>query len=559
MYLDNPMSVAYEAAKTAHFGTHPLGNSILGTVESIKALEADQMRDYFSRRYSPSNIVLAFAGKADWSSLVELAGTHCGRWEGGVATRDARPFRGSASFNAILRAEDQQQTVVAVCSGPPLESPDRYAAHLLATILGDHTGSRLYWALIDPGLADGAELSYQDYNQAGSFFTFLSCDPEQTQANLGRIADLYRTAIGDGVTEDELSQAKNKVLARVGAAQRAADGASGIAGIPLDVPSSLHPGRRRARSVQSRHRERPAPAPARLAALAALDRLGGPDDRGPTARVTAACPGAPVTTTTSEPASSCGSSACCPSLTELVCNLGKRGDLVGVTHECDYPGDVRQLPHLTRSRIPGAASSAEIDALVAAQAGSLYELDESLLAELNPDLILTQEQCDVCAVNEATVRRAAQCLKSRAMVESVNPTTLAEVFSMFRTVGDLIGAVESADRLVDEFEKTAGEIKRRQSRRPGTGRATSRPRVLLLEWLDPPYCSGHWNPEIIEKAGGVEVLGADGAKSRRVTWDLVAASLPDVIIVLPAASTSIAPLQSSMRCARVASGPIWQR
>jgi predicted Zn-dependent peptidase len=214
MYLDNPMSVAYEAAKTAHFGGHPLGNSILGTVESITSLGAGQMQDYFAQRYSPSNIVLAFAGNASWNELVELARAHCGRWEGGVATRDAKPFRGTASFRTILRAEDLQQTVVAVCSGPPLESADRYAAHLLATILGDHTGSRLYWSLIDPGLADGAELSYQDYNQAGAFFTFLSCEPDQAQSNLGRIAELYRSAISDGLTEDELSQAKNKVLAR---------------------------------------------------------------------------------------------------------------------------------------------------------------------------------------------------------------------------------------------------------------------------------------------------------------------------------------------------------
>jgi iron complex transport system substrate-binding protein len=222
-----------------------------------------------------------------------------------------------------------------------------------------------------------------------------------------------------------------------------------------------------------------------------------------------------------------------PSLTELVCDLGKRGELVGVTHECDYPEEVKTLPHLTRSKIHAAASSAAIDALVSAEAGSLYELDEHLLTQLNPDLILTQEQCDVCAVNEATVRKAARRLKSPATVESVNPTTLAQVFSMFRRVGDLIGAVESADRLVAEFAKTAQEIKLRQSKRPGIARATARPRVLLLEWLDPPYCSGHWNPEIIEKAGGVEVLGTGGAKSRRVTWDQVAASFPDVIIVSP--------------------------
>ena len=215
MYLDNPMlPVAYEAAKTAHYGGHPLGNSILGTVESITALEADQMREYFARRYSPSNIVLAFAGKAEWGSLVDLAKTHCGGWLGGTATRESVPHHGTGSFRAILRADDQQQTVVAVCDGPPLESPDRYAAHLLATILGDHTGSRLYWTLIDPGLADGAELSYQDYNQAGAFFTFLSCEPDSTQANLGRIAELYKTAMAQGLTDQELTQAKNKVLAR---------------------------------------------------------------------------------------------------------------------------------------------------------------------------------------------------------------------------------------------------------------------------------------------------------------------------------------------------------
>ncbi len=146
MYLDNPMSVAYEAAKSAHFGAHPLGNSILGTVESITGLESDQMRDYFAQRYSPTNIVLAFAGKADWDSLVNLAQTHCGRWLGGTAQRQAAPHRSTGSFRAILRADDQQQTIVGVCDGPPLESPDRYAAHLLATILGDHTGSRLYWS-----------------------------------------------------------------------------------------------------------------------------------------------------------------------------------------------------------------------------------------------------------------------------------------------------------------------------------------------------------------------------------------------------------------------------
>ena len=214
MYLDSPMSVAYEAAKAAHFGGHPLGQSILGTVDSITAMKVEEMRAYFQKRYSPANIVLAFAGKSDWGQIVELAKSHCGSWTGGEATRNAVPPKGTGSFQALLRADDQQQTVIGVADAPPLESADRYAAQLLATVLGDHTGSRLYWSLIDPGYADGVDVSYQDYNQAGTFFTFLSCEPDETQANLARITEVYRAAMAGDLTEEELTQAKNKVLAR---------------------------------------------------------------------------------------------------------------------------------------------------------------------------------------------------------------------------------------------------------------------------------------------------------------------------------------------------------
>src|SRR5262249_19744336 len=141
-----------------------------------------------------------------------------------------------------------------------------------------------------------------------------------------------------------------------------------------------------------------------------------------------------------------------PSLTELVCDLGRRGDLVGVTHECDHPPGVDRLPHLTRSRIPGAATAGEIDALVRQQAGSLYDVDARLLGERRPDLILTQEQCDVCAVNEATVRRAAMALPGQPRVESVNPTTLGQVFTMFRRVGALLDRAPEAEGLIERFE-----------------------------------------------------------------------------------------------------------
>jgi iron complex transport system substrate-binding protein len=225
-----------------------------------------------------------------------------------------------------------------------------------------------------------------------------------------------------------------------------------------------------------------------------------------------------------------------PSLTELVCALGRGDALVGVTHECDFPAGVERLPHLTTSRIPAAATSGEIDALVRQHAGSLYELDEPLLAALRPDLILTQEQCDVCAVNEQTVRRAAQGLRAPARVESVNPTTLADLFSIFRLVGELIDRAGEAEELVTRFESTAAEIARRARRSARTGPARQ-PRVVLLEWLDPPFSSGHWNPEIIALAGGVEPIARAGERSRSISWDDVAAARADAILVAPCGFT----------------------
>jgi iron complex transport system substrate-binding protein len=215
-----------------------------------------------------------------------------------------------------------------------------------------------------------------------------------------------------------------------------------------------------------------------------------------------------------------------PSLTELVCALGRGGDLVGVTHECDFPAEVEALPHLTRSRIAASASSAAIDAAVSAQGGSLYELDAARLEALVPDLILTQEQCDVCAVNEATVRRAAAALPGTPRVESVNPTCLADVHAMFRRAGELVGAAHEAEALVARFEATEAEIARRRSGRPAL-------RVLHLEWFDPPFSSGHWNPELVERAGGVEVIGGAGERSRRLDWDEVAAADPDLVVLAP--------------------------
>lgn len=215
-----------------------------------------------------------------------------------------------------------------------------------------------------------------------------------------------------------------------------------------------------------------------------------------------------------------------PSLTELVCDLGRGDRLVGVTHECDFPPTVSSLPHLTRSRIPADGTSAEIDALVAEQGGSLYDLDRELLAEARPDLILTQTQCDVCAVNEARVRDLAAGLPHPPRVESVNPTDLAGVFEVFRRVGALLDAETEADDLIGRFDSTASEIARRRRGRP-------EPRTVLLEWADPPFSSGHWNPELVALAGGREQLARPGEASRRVSWQDVLDARPEVLIVAP--------------------------
>lgn len=215
-----------------------------------------------------------------------------------------------------------------------------------------------------------------------------------------------------------------------------------------------------------------------------------------------------------------------PSLTELVCALGRGDELVGVTHECDYPPGVEFLPHLTRSRIAPEADSAAIDRAVAEGGGSLYDLDAEALADLKPDLILTQEQCDVCAVNEATVRRLAAGLPGSPRVESVNPTDLAGVFAVFDDVAGWIDARSEAASLRTTFDDLAELIVGRVGDR-------RRPRVALIEWLDPPFSSGHWNPGLVALAGGSEVVGRAGQRSRRITWADVAEAEPEVILLSP--------------------------
>ena len=215
-----------------------------------------------------------------------------------------------------------------------------------------------------------------------------------------------------------------------------------------------------------------------------------------------------------------------PSLTELVCALGHRESLVGVTHECDSPEGIAALPHLTRSRIPANATSAEIDAAVAAERGSLYELDAELLRALKPDLILTQSQCDVCAVNEGVVRGCAAQLPGDPPVESVNPIDWPGVAAMFAAIGELLGDREKGVRLAKDVEDLSSQILLLRKDQPVVS-------VALLEWLDPPYIAGHWIPDLIAMAGGRDVLGRSGEPSRRASWQEIAEADPEVILLSP--------------------------
>ena len=216
MYEDQPMWSAYDHAKKAYFGKHPLGNRVLGTTESIRALTRDQMHAYFSEHYVPSNITVAATGNFPWPKLVKLIEQACGRWEKGKAVRaNKRETRGSGAFECIKKDKVFQEHVFMISPAPPIASSLHYAADVLAMIVGDETGSRLYWTLIDPGLADSADMGFHAYEDTGSFYTSLTCAPEKTEKNLALLQGLFRQLQKEGVTDAELQQAKNKVLSRV--------------------------------------------------------------------------------------------------------------------------------------------------------------------------------------------------------------------------------------------------------------------------------------------------------------------------------------------------------
>jgi iron complex transport system substrate-binding protein len=219
-----------------------------------------------------------------------------------------------------------------------------------------------------------------------------------------------------------------------------------------------------------------------------------------------------------------------PSATEMLFALGLGDDVVGVTHECDYPADARGLPKVTRDVLPMGLSSAEIDAAVKERtlAGeSIYHLDADALHELAPDLIVTQALCSVCAVSYDDVRQLAEEIDTQPMVISLDPRTVGEILGDARTLAQ---ATDTKDAAIDLVQEASARIDRI---RVLTRKARRRPRVVALEWLDPPFAAGHWTPQLIEFAGGEDVLGFAGENSEQCSWEQVAAAEPDVVIVMP--------------------------
>jgi iron complex transport system substrate-binding protein len=218
-----------------------------------------------------------------------------------------------------------------------------------------------------------------------------------------------------------------------------------------------------------------------------------------------------------------------PSTTEILFAIGAGDDVVGVTFECDYPPEARERRIVSTSAMPEGLTPAEIDAYVVdavARGEDLYHLSEDALSGLDADLVVTQDLCAVCAVDVSVVDDALAHLGCTAEVLTIDPHTLEEVFASIETLGKATGHEPEAAALIAGQRGRLAAVRDRVAGLP-------RPRVMLLEWTDPPYAPGHWVPEMIEAAGGEPLLGTTGARSVRVTWEAVHAAAPDLVVAAP--------------------------
>jgi iron complex transport system substrate-binding protein len=218
-----------------------------------------------------------------------------------------------------------------------------------------------------------------------------------------------------------------------------------------------------------------------------------------------------------------------PAATEIAAALGLMDDVVGVSHECDFPEEANTRPRVTRCPVHKAGlSSREVDDWVRRalrENGTIYTIDETLLRELRPDLILTQKLCDVCAVGYGTVARLAGTLPGPPQVMNLEPSSLSDIFDNIRHVAKACSVTDRADKVVAELSTRVEGVRERAAK------ISERPRCFLMEWIDPPFCSGHWGPELVEIAGGHDPLGRKHQPSVEIKWEVVLDARPEVIVL----------------------------
>jgi iron complex transport system substrate-binding protein len=242
-----------------------------------------------------------------------------------------------------------------------------------------------------------------------------------------------------------------------------------------------------------------------------------------------------------------------PGATEVVAALGRAGDLVGISHECDYPPEVRRVPAMVRPVVNPEGPSSVIDREVRTALANdrrLYDLDEPLFREAQPNLIITQDLCHVCAVTPDQLHRAIALLPHPPAMLSLNATTLEQVFKDVERIGTAIGKDGEARTLTVSLRSRVGTIRVRAAEAP------TRPRVACLEWLEPLFAAGHWIPEMVAGAGGDDVLGTAGEPSKQITWEQLQAASPDILVCMPCGFSAERTLREM---STVTADPRWTR
>jgi iron complex transport system substrate-binding protein len=220
-----------------------------------------------------------------------------------------------------------------------------------------------------------------------------------------------------------------------------------------------------------------------------------------------------------------------PSATEMVCALGLSEQLIGITHECDFPPEAHGKPIVVRNVLPiESMTQNEIDAAVSERlrdGSSLYQIDEALLRDLAPDIIITQDLCQVCAPSGNEVSQVLKSLPNKPDILWMTPKSIAEIHQNLRDLGAVTGRLQQAEELIERGERKLREIETL------TATANNQPRVFCMEWIDPVYCCGHWVPEMVEIAGGVDELGRRGTDSVRIPWEDVQKWSPEILVIMP--------------------------